>query len=42
MSGKQLAFIEFEGEGSAAMALQRLNNFKLSPTHLLHINFAKK
>jgi len=42
IASKRVAFIEFENEMQADVALRNLNNFKLSPTHLLFLNFAKK
>lgn len=42
IASKHVAFIEFENEMQADVALRNLNNFKLSPTHLLFLNFAKK
>ena len=35
------AFIDFEDKECAALALERLQGFKLSSTHILHLNFAK-
>jgi len=42
IANKCVAFIEFESEMQADVALRNLNNFKLSPTNLLFLNFAKK
>ncbi len=39
---KSVAFVEFENEGQAQVALERLNNYPLSSTHLLFLNFALK
>jgi len=36
-----LAFIEFTNEAAAIPALQALHNFKLSPTQILSITYAK-
>jgi U2 small nuclear ribonucleoprotein B'' len=39
---KGLAFVEFDDEAQASIALQALYGFKLTPTDTLHISFAKK
>ena len=42
IASRHMAFVEFESEQHSSVALKMLNNFKLSQTHLLHINYAKK
>ena len=42
VSGKGVAFIEYDTEASAGIALQGLNNFKLQPTVLMRLSYAKK
>jgi U2 small nuclear ribonucleoprotein B'' len=37
-----LAFIEYETEGMALPALQGLNNFRMTATHVMNVTFAKK
>jgi len=37
-----IAFVEFDAETSAAIAKDNLHNFKISPTHLIKITFAKR
>jgi hypothetical protein len=37
-----LAFVEFADEGSSTVALQGLNNFRLTATHLMSVAYAKK
>ncbi len=39
---KGLAFVEFGDDAQAAIALQGLFGFKLTPTDTLKISFAKK
>ena len=39
---KGLAFIEFQDQLQAGMALQQLNGFKLSATDTLHLTYAKQ
>lgn len=39
---KGLAFVEFGDEAQAAIALQGLLGFKLTPTDTLKVSFAKK
>ena len=40
--GKNMAFVEFGDEIQAATAKQFLSGFKLSPTDILQVRFAKK
>ena len=42
VAAKRVAFIEFAHDGAALSALQNLNNYKLTPTNLLFLNFANK
>lgn len=35
------AFIDFEDKDCAIIALERLQGFKLTSTHTLHLNYAK-
>lgn len=37
-----IAFIEFGDENQATVALQALNNFKITPTNPMQISYAKK
>jgi len=37
-----IAFVEFENEREATAAMQGLQHFKITPTHLMVINYAKK
>ena len=39
---KGIAFVEFADETQASLALQGLNNFKLTPTDILTLSFAKR
>ena len=39
---KGLAFVEFGDEAQAAIALQGLFGFKLTPTDTLRVSFAKR
>ena len=39
---KGIAFVEFADETQASLALQGLNNFKLTPTDILKLSFAKR
>jgi len=39
---KDLAFVEFGDDMQAGIALQGLYGFKLTPTDVLHVNFARK
>lgn len=39
---KRLAFVEFGDEAQASIALQGLYGFKLTPTDVLKVSFAKK
>lgn len=41
MEGKRLAFVDFEDVDCAILAMERLQGFKLSETHSLHLNYAK-
>jgi len=40
--GRQVAFVDFQQEMSAAMAMQALQNFNITPTNPLRISFARK
>ncbi len=40
--GKNMAFVEFVDEDQATTAKQYLSGFKLSPTDILRVRFAKK
>lgn len=41
--GKQgIAFVEFESEADAGVAMSGLQHFKITPTHLMVISYAKK
>jgi len=43
VAGKQgIAFVEFENEIEAGVAMTSLQHFKITPTHLMVISFAKK
>jgi len=43
VSGKSgIAFVEFENEIEAGVALGGLQHFKITPTHLMVISYAKK
>ena len=42
VSGKGVAFIEFNDETNAGVALQGLRGFKLKPTVLMQLSYAKK
>jgi hypothetical protein len=37
-----VGFIEFDSEAAATIAMQALNNFRLSETHVLVLSYAKK
>nr|XP_039260532.1 U1 small nuclear ribonucleoprotein A-like [Styela clava] len=37
-----IAFVEFDNEGQSASAKDSLEGFKISPTHAMHVTFAKK
>ena len=37
-----IAFVEFENEMEAAVAMNQLQHFKVTPSHLMVISFAKK
>ena len=39
---KGIAFIEFQDQMQAGLALQQLNGFKLSATDTLHLSYAKQ
>lgn len=39
---KNIAFIEFNDEYTAGRAMLPLQNFRITPTHLLKITYAKK
>ncbi len=39
---KGVGFVEFDNEASATIAMQGLNNFRLSDTHILQLTYAKK
>lgn len=41
ISGRNLAFVEFRDQPSAADAMEGLQDFQLTPTHKLHINYSK-
>lgn len=43
VQGKQgIAFVEFENEIEAGVAMNALQHFKITPTHLMVISYAKK
>jgi len=43
VQGKQgIAFVEFENEVEASVAMNGLQHFKITPTHLMVVSFAKK
>jgi len=43
VQGKQgIAFVEFETESEAGVAMNGLQHFKIKPTHLMVISYAKK
>eukprot|EP01118_Nematostelium_gracile_P013539 TRINITY_DN5129_c0_g1_i3.p1 TRINITY_DN5129_c0_g1~~TRINITY_DN5129_c0_g1_i3.p1 ORF type:complete len:177 (-),score=61.02 TRINITY_DN5129_c0_g1_i3:175-705(-) len=43
VTGKQgIAFVEFENELEAGVAMNALQHFKITPTHLMVISFARK
>jgi len=43
VTGKQgIAFVEFENEVGAGVAMNGLQHFKITPTHLMVISYAKK
>jgi len=43
VTGKQgIAFVEFENEPEAGVAMNGLQHFKITPTHLMVISYAKK
>jgi len=43
VQGKQgIAFVEFENEVEGSIAMNGLQHFKIIPTHLMVISFAKK
>lgn len=37
-----IAFVEFENEAQAGVALNNLQDFKVTPTHPMHISYAKQ
>ena len=37
-----IAFVEFSNEGEAGVAMAGLQHFKITPTHLMVISYAKK
>lgn len=37
-----IAFVEFENEFQAGIAMNNLQHFKISPTHLMVISYAKR
>uniref|UniRef100_A0A914ZW13 RRM domain-containing protein n=1 Tax=Parascaris univalens TaxID=6257 RepID=A0A914ZW13_PARUN len=37
-----IAFVEFESEGEATVARNALNNFKITPSQVMHVNYANK
>jgi U2 small nuclear ribonucleoprotein B'' len=37
-----IAFVEYETDEQATVAMEQLNKFKLSPTHYMKITYAKK
>lgn len=39
---KGIAFVEFENEVEASVAMNGLQHFKITPTNLMVISFAKK
>jgi len=42
IASKHVAFIEFQNEAFASVALRNRNNHRISETHLLFLNYAKK
>ena len=42
IASKGVAFIEFQNEAFASVALKNRNNHRISETHLLFLNYAKK
>lgn len=43
VQGKQgIAFVEFESEVESTVAMNGLQHFKITPTHLMVISYAKK
>ena len=42
IAARAMAFIEFENDMQASVALQGLNGFKLDPTHALDLSYAKR
>lgn len=40
--GKQVAFVEYNEVFQAAAAMEALQGFKITTTHLMKISFAKK
>lgn len=42
IASKNVAFIEFQNEAFASVALKNRNNHRISETHLLFLNYAKK
>ncbi len=43
VTGKQgIAFVEFESDAEAGIAMNGLQHFKITGTHLMVISFAKK
>ena len=41
ISGRNLAFVQYKDQPSAEVAMKALQDFQLSPTHKLHINYSK-
>lgn len=41
ISGRSLAFVQYKDQPSAEVAMTALQDFQLSPTHKLHINYSK-
>ena len=39
---KNVAFIEFENEATSTIAMQALNNYRLSESHFLALSYAKR
>lgn len=37
-----IAFVEMENDMQASVAMQGLQNFKITPTHAMNITFAKQ
>eukprot|EP00741_Cyanophora_paradoxa_P023070 tig00021537_g22280.t1 len=37
-----IAFVDFEAEAQSAVAMQQLQNFRISPQHVMQISFAKR